>query len=251
MRALASLRHPLSVLFALQTVAFLNLVLRDGTPIGAMILPVLGAQGSRATDAVLMGTLAAGSLGLVSGRRWPAAVGGFVAATVMFVITVADALHGGHFGAWLAPAAHAVRWATPAVVAALALGVGESMGLRALRWAAAAVFVAHGIECLLGHPGFVDFLIRIPDRYVGLMVDETTASWLLTIIGAVDVLVGTALSLGAGVAVAGWMAFWGFATACVRLLYWGPAGWPEALVRIANGGIPLIIALHIARKPRS
>lgn len=250
MPASRSLRRSLSVLFALQTVGFTGLVLRDSTAVGALTLGALGASGARVVDTAIVVLAITAGLAMGSGRRWSTVAGGGIAGAVMLTVSIAEVLHGGHFGSWLAPAAHAVRWATPIVIAALAMGATSATAIQALRGLAGLVFVAHGMECLLGHPGFIDFLIRVPDRLWGLAVDETRASWVLTAIGALDVLVGTAVSLGAGLVVTGWMTLWGFLTACVRLLYWGGSGWPDALVRVANGGVPLLVAMSMLQRAR-
>ena len=236
----------LGCLFAVQSVGFVALVWRQGTPVAnwAFSARLLSDEWIAYLDrgAALLVMLAAIVMLVAPSRRITVAAG-VVASLWMATVSGVDSVVGGHFAAELAPAAHAVRWATPAVVAALAAGLSDDHALRGLRLAAGAVFVAHGIECLLAHPTFIDFLISVPQRVFRLVFDQSGATRTLLIIGVVDVVVGMALVVGGWWQVAFWMAMWGFLTAAVRVLYFGEAGWPDALIRVTNGGIPLVIGI--------
>ena len=244
------LAQRLALLFALQTIGFLALVWRQGTPLGTTVFMagLLSDDTSAWLDRTVAVSVAVGAICLLSGQRRLAIGGGLWAAACMAAVSIVDAWQGGHFAASLAPAAHAVRWATPAVASAVWMGVSVGSARVGLSWAAGAVFVAHGIECLLGHPTFVDFLITIPDRLIGLSIDQPAAATVLLVIGFVDVAVGVSMVALGGGAVAVWMVFWGFLTAIVRVLYFGEAGWPDALIRVTNGGVPLLI---LASRPWS
>ncbi|MEL7367618.1 MAG: hypothetical protein AAFN74_01805 [Myxococcota bacterium] len=235
----------LVIVFVVQTIGFAGIVVRQGTPFGALMFGGgwLSESMSSAADIGFAAILILCSVVLAVGQRSSTVVAGAVAGFIMLVLTLADAVNGGHFGAELAPAAHAVRWVVPAVLAGLVVGWSTKDALRTLRVAAGAVFVAHGVECLRQHPVFTDFLVAVPATYLGVSMSQAQATDMLLFIGALDVFVGLAMAGLGGPIVAGWMAFWGLLTAAVRLLYFGGPGWPDALVRIANGGVPLIVLL--------
>ncbi|MEM7674673.1 MAG: hypothetical protein AAF449_01580 [Myxococcota bacterium] len=243
--ARSNLTRMLVVVFVIQTIGFAGLVVRQGTPVGSLMFSSgwLSEPVSSAVDGGFAAVLVVCSLILSGGPRSWTVIAGGVAGFVMLCLTLADAVNGGHFGAELAPAAHAVRWVVPAVLAGLAIGWPAKDALRTLRIAAGAVFVAHGVECLRQHPGFVDFLVTVPETYLSVSLSQGQAVEALLAIGVLDVVVGLAMAVIGGPVVAGWMAFWGLMTAAVRLLYFGGLGWPDALVRVANGGVPLIILI--------
>jgi hypothetical protein len=117
-----------------------------------------------------------------------------------------------------------------------------------LRVCASLTFIGHGIEALSLKPIFVAYLQTAVDR-VGLTLPYDVAVVILRVIGTVDILVGTALSLrGPRPWVAGYMTAWGIVTALARVVYAGPAGLVDCLVRAANGGAPLVLWLGWRRR---
>lgn len=152
------------------------------------------------------------------------------------------------FGDHWAPAAQATRIAAPLALALL-LATPTAARLRRVEWllriAAALTFLAHGVECIAGNPRFADFLLVAADG-VGIPMADASADRLLWGIGAVDVGLALVVLLARSRVVTGYMAFWGWLTAAARILFYGPVGSTEALIRFANGGIPfaLLIRYH-------
>lgn len=254
-------------LFVVQTVGFLGVVAREGTPLGAVWVldlgfPKLAAELANGAVAWLVGlgglaaAAAAGAPLLLRRFAFPLVALTCVAGLVLLLQDWIEVAQGHHMGSFLAPAAHAVRYAIPLGLALLWTGRAPRPVLRGWTIAAGAVFLAHGIECLLGHPVFIDFLVTVPRRWLGGGPSLDTASTLLVAIGVLDVVVGLAAIVRPQRKLMLWMAFWGFLTASVRLLYFGRAGWPDALIRVTNGGMPLLLALAFtfsapSPKPRS
>lgn len=249
----------LAVLFVLQTVGFVALVLREGTSIGSTLFLKLHLPegATRAIDLGGAGLTAVCAVGLVflsvAGRVLAPSrnAGEFMVGALllsgfsagwMLLESLLRVSEGGQFGSMLAPIAQAVRWGTPLAIGALAIGADPSVVLRWLRMAAGLVFVAHGLECLFGHPLFTDFLIIVPGRYLGHgQLSQPTAETILLLIGGLDVVVGVLFARRYRPGLALWMTGWGFLTASVRLLYFGSVGWPDAMIRVTNGGVPLMI----------
>ena len=107
---------------------------------------------------------------------------------------------------------------------------------------ASSTFIAHGIEAFEHYGRFVDLLIGSASR-VGLRLSQSSAETALTVIGVQDFLLVALLLLRRWRWVAGWMAFWGFATALSRMTTMGSGSWHQTAVRVANGGVPLAIFL--------
>lgn len=199
------------------------------------------------TSVVLAGPAMGGAalviVGLATGRlRW--ARGGALLAALAFLIEAGAELSTLEPLSFVTPVAHAVRFGLPLSLA-LDLG-GHPRAGRLLVLAAAAVFVGHGVECLAQHPRFLQFLQVVPARWMGVSLSFEEARPALLAIGALDIGVGLTAAFTKSTprtAALRWMTFWGFLTATVRVLYFGPVGWPEALIRIGNGGAPLTLLL--------
>lgn len=218
-------------LFLLQTLGFVGLRLRDG----ASLVEALG-----------LAVVAAIAIGLVTPlarHRGATVLGAALAAAVMLAFEMSGVLERDGFAPALGPVAHAIRFTLPAAIAVRAAGSSARLEHWLLRASAAAVFAGHGAECLLGHPGFLAFLIEVPRALLGLVGVEAalapeTARTVLTVIGVQDVLLAAFLLWRADPRVGGYMTFWGGMTAFVRVLFYGPAGWAETLVRVGNPGAP-------------
>lgn len=168
------------------------------------------------------------------------------AALVVFAWLLANAIAQALVEPWL-PAlvvpAQAARWAAP-----LALMFNRPQWL--LRGAIALTFAAHGVEALYAHPLFVDYLIRGFGR-VSLDVGQNSAESMLLAIGVIDLLVAVLILLPKRLLpVALYMAAWGFLTALARMLFAGLDAWPDALIRVTNGAVPLTLALLWVRANR-
>lgn len=118
-----------------------------------------------------------------------------------------------------------------------------------LRLAAAATFAGHGLLAL-GHSidggESMDLLMAVSDKVFGWEMTDANARWVLTIIGGLDL--GLALNVLASRSkpIVLLMAVWGFATAASYVILSGPQGFPEVMLRVANGGIPLVLFLYWA-----
>lgn len=150
----------------------------------------------------------------------------------------------------LIPGAHAARYLAPLALCALSFQTPDSRRAEwLLRVGAGATFIGHGIQALLLRAEFIDYLIAAGDKLVSVDVGESTARTALVVIGVVDVLVGIAIVMPKRLrAVACWMAFWGFLTALSRVVYMGWGNWPELLMRVTNGAVPLTLAVLWARE---
>ena len=132
---------------------------------------------------------------------------------------------------------HAARYGLPLAVAL------PGARVPILRAAASLTFIGHGIEALLLKPIFVAY-IQVAGSHMGLEIPHHVAAGLLRVIGTVDVVVGIALPLGGPRPwVAGYMSGWGMITALARVVYAGPAGIVDCILRAANGGAPLALWL--------
>jgi hypothetical protein len=179
-------------------------------------------------------------------KAWPAAA--LVAGWLVFAMVAETAVATWH--PELEPGSLAARYVAP--VALIALSQGKRRPAEwLLRAGAAATFFCHGLEALLHNPQFLDYLIRGGQLLLHTRVEESSARLTLLLIGTVDVAAAVAILLPRRLrAVAAWMAFWGLLTAAARILYMGWANWPEALIRVTNGAVPLTLALlWSARKP--
>lgn len=166
----------------------------------------------------------------------------------------------------LALPADAIRWVAPLAIALLPAcsfrQASAALPCEApsrevpvtwlLRAAVAATFFTHGIEALQGHPGFVDYLLIADRRLLEVGLDQSGAELLLRVIGVVDIACALALlALPLRRGLLAYMAFWGLLTAGARIVHSGEHGIHEALVRVANGGVPALLWLLGARLPRA
>ena len=181
-------------------------------------------------------------------------------ATVLTVAMVVD----GVFAPWAKPLSQASRWAPPFV-----LLVWPSLGLsprpsrlvsvmprRLLALAAAATFVGHAWGAWQLRGEFLDFIFTA-GSWVGLGVSEAHASVVLRVIAVHDVVLGVGLVACCwgvvgrpvcGWAIGTWMAVWGAATASMRIGHGGAGMWPEALERVPNALVPLVVVLLCDRQ---
>ena len=143
---------------------------------------------------------------------------------------------------------HAVRYGAPAV---LFVWMGpwrkgvEMLGDRwvwVLRAVVSATFLGHGLNMLQESPSHVGLIQKIFENLLGKEVSAQTGEAVLDVIGCVDVALAVLLLIRPWRQVVMWMAFFGFAVAvsCLGAYGWS-GGWDKAVVRIANGGVPLVI----------
>lgn len=157
------------------------------------------------------------------------------------------------FAASITAPAHAARIAVPLVWAWWRAAADDAARHRVaalMRAAIAATFIAHGVEALLGHPKFVDYIVIVGERWHLWRVDAVGALDALVVIGVVDIAVGLSIIARPTRPVAAHMAFWGAVTAVCRVLYADLGASHEILIRSAHFALPLAIALHAATTPR-
>ncbi len=151
----------------------------------------------------------------------------------------------------LALAAHAIRFLAPVALvwlpdpeATAPSDLALTWTRRLLRAGVALTFLAHGWEALQLHPRFLDYLLLASRRLLGWPLAQSAASYILIVIGAIDVVLGIAVLAGLrSRAVFGYMAFWGAITALARTVHGGPWAYPSTLVRAANAGGPLALLM--------
>ncbi len=120
---------------------------------------------------------------------------------------------------------------------------------RLLKWGVVAVFASHGVEALLQHPRFIDYLMVSTARLTGLVMSREAAQVGVAAIGFVDVCVAALVAMRPTRVVLGWACVWGFATALMRLVYFGPVfGAHHCAVRAVNGGGALVMLLALRRR---
>jgi len=106
---------------------------------------------------------------------------------------------------------------------------------------ASLTFIGHGVEALMLKPIFVDYL-AYAGNLAGVALSTSHAELVLRGIGAVDVGAGLALARRRSrTQVLAYMVYWGVITALFRVVFGGGEGLPEALLRVANGGVPLVL----------
>ncbi len=116
--------------------------------------------------------------------------------------------------------------------------------MQILRWSIAVVFLAHGVEAWLLNPEFLDLLINVTRRVLGLSLPQGVAEQILAVIGVADILLAVACVSFRSLAILWWMTFWGAATTLSRLV---ANGWElsfhETFIRSSHFGIPLAVVL--------
>ncbi|WP_404309820.1 hypothetical protein [Neorhodopirellula lusitana] len=151
---------------------------------------------------------------------------------------------------------HAVRYLAPLALTFVA-GTGRGFGfsvsseparvrfaLLMLSLAAAFTFAAHGYKAYQCYAPFTDLILLSDMRWIDSGCTQATAERMLVVIGIVDIVVALALIVLRSRLAAFYMAVWGFVTAASRMTALGFDAWPETLVRIANGGVPLVILVY-------
>ncbi|MBW3597347.1 MAG: hypothetical protein KY475_08735 [Planctomycetes bacterium] len=215
----------------------------DGTSINAFLFLDLGLshEAARGIERAAIGAAAGAAVLALARPRW------FLLAPLgvyMLLEALADRHGGGHAFSEIAPPAHALRYLTPLALAVLVAtqraGAAESMHW-VLRLGTAAVFLSHGYEALLLHPGFIDLVISSGQNLLGLRIEEAGAAAALRVIGAVDIMVAIVLVARFWPALLWWMAFWGLVTAFSRMTAYGWGAYPEVLVRTTHFLVPLAL----------
>lgn len=245
----------------------------DGTAINAFLFLDLGWS-NEAAARFEYGGMALVLVLTALGMRWPrwyllAPAGLYVLAEY----TLRTVVGGQPFSEW-APAAAALRFATPLVTPFLLLSLSSravaqetrdgspdpsgAESLRAserrlkfwawwLRCAVAVVFLTHGFEALRHHPAFVDLVIGTGTRMFDVWFEESVVTQVLGVIGIVDLFVAIGLLASPNRLVLGWAGCWGLVTALSRITAYGWGAYPELLMRATHFLVPLALILVYSR----
>lgn len=164
---------------------------------------------------------------------------------------IATTIVGGNTYSHLAVPAGAARILAPAGLVMLAGAESYRRGAeRLLALGVAVVFGTHGYEALAQNPRFIDLIILSADRWQDwLQISEASARSMLMAIGVIDVLVAGLVLRFRWPALALYLLLWGALTAASRWAALGTEAWPQVALRLANGGIPLVLFLLWRRKP--
>ena len=113
-----------------------------------------------------------------------------------------------------------------------------------LRVSIALTFIGHGIECLLLKAVFVDYLYAVLAYLPFVSLSSDAVDMLMRVIGGLDIACGVILLFPYRMRkFVLWMAFWGIATAFVRMVFGGWGNYPECLLRLIHGGLPCCLYL--------
>lgn len=162
----------------------------------------------------------------------------------LVLVPLAKLRAGGDFGYLLAPFTKGNR--PLGLLALVMLAHAPARARDLLRLGVVFVFAAHGLEAVFQHPQFIDYLIVTSDQVTSFRPSEGLARVVVVGIGAVDIAVAAALVRGPRRAVLVWACIWGFTTALMRLVYFGPVGGAHhAAIRSLNGGGALVLLLSL------
>lgn len=236
-------RPTLAVVVLLQAAGLVLTTLKQGTSVGSWLF--MEARWSEQASihfergAVLLSVLAC--LVAIFARGPLRLLGAGLASAWYATLALMQWRMGGEPFSHLALLAHSSRIAAPLLLAVL-----DRRALTAwvLRLAVAGTFLAHGYEAWNLHPAFIDYLLSADMRLFKLGLTQPGAEALLHLIGIHDFIIA-ALTLG-------WRNFralllgaagWGVITALARIVHGGEGALHLALIRAANGGLPLVLFL--------
>ncbi|MFT6069787.1 MAG: hypothetical protein ACJAT2_001700 [Bacteriovoracaceae bacterium] len=120
-----------------------------------------------------------------------------------------------------------------------------------IRFAIAMTFIGHGIEALIEHPKFIDFLIESSAIFLGYDLTEGTAIQILALIGAADIVFAISGLIKPRAWIYTWMATWGLVTAVCRLVYFQWDGVFPMLLRSAHWALPALVVWTILEKRKA
>ena len=139
--------------------------------------------------------------------------------------------------------AHAARFSLPLSIYLIFTG-DETLSHRGrlvLRVGISLTFIGHGIEAILIHPKFVDYLITFFNNFLSTDLLESDANKILIAIGVIDIIVGMICLFKKIPAIILWMVFWGGITASWRLLYYDYDGLIQFFLRSVHWLGPLFL----------
>lgn len=166
----------------------------------------------------------------------------------LICLAVAIGINGGAKFSELSVAASASRW-VPCIALWVWLYFSKKKTNAHLKTviyllicASSLTFATHGYEAWNEHPKFKDLLYGGMDMF-SIPLSESVCILLLKLIGIKDLLLAVAVlfCVYRWRWILLWMTFWGFLTALSRPIAFGDVSWLDALLRVGNGAIPLLI----------
>ncbi|MEX1049689.1 MAG: hypothetical protein WED15_09180 [Akkermansiaceae bacterium] len=234
-----------------------GLFTRVGSSIGSIALLEFDIDHAH----ILLGEMIGASLVLLCAFSLlirPTAVALLVIATLVLTESVAGVRAGGFPFFALNPYAQTLRYLTPLALIPLittsrfrpSLILRCQLSAWMLRIGIATLFTTHGYEAWRLHPQFIDFIIGSGLTLGGFEISETTASSMLKIIAAIDIIAAALVLLHPSPVLVAWLSFWGLVTALSRPISLGFASYPEVLLRASHVLAPLALACLIAEIAR-
>ena len=168
-------------------------------------------------------------------------LGGYLIMMALF-----KGINGGAAYSELAIPAQATRWLACVALAVWILmrSATTEKRLGTVTWilifAASLTFVTHGFEAFMAHPAFRDLLYGAFEA-ISVDVSERTVFVLLKLIGIMDISLALIILFTRKKSVFLWMAIWGGLAALSRPIAFGDIGFEDALLRIANFGVPMLL----------
>ncbi|MCP4912419.1 MAG: hypothetical protein GY909_04815 [Oligoflexia bacterium] len=163
----------------------------------------------------------------------------FISAWFITLGITKTVLHGS-FGWEVATLAYGARYMLPLVIYFYAINQKEK-AIRLAQFGIALTFVGHGIEAMMLHPGFLDYMYDFSEVYLGIIPTQNIVETTLFFIGMLDILVGFAVIFNRNKYLLWWLAFWGILTAGSRLTYHGMEGWYEFILRSPHYLLPIFL----------
>ncbi len=249
------LQRLLSWLVVVQCAGLAASVVRDTSPAGTVLFIHVGV-GEFLTLLVDRGA-AALCLAIALAAAFGRAQRGLVLVSAWFaVLASAQTYDGGVPFAGLSMLGDATRIMLP--VAAFTVGrVSPTSWLQpeAFRWclraAIALTFAVHGYEAVAGHPRFVDFILTADRKLLGLDTHQANALDLMVVIGLIDIAIAASVLTGRDSrSILLYATAWGAVTAIARVVHM-ESTYPQTLLRVANGGLPLALLLAREALPSS
>jgi hypothetical protein len=167
-------------------------------------------------------------------------------------------MNGGAAFSELAVPAHATRWLPCFGLFILLFNQSKAQTsiLTAVKYlliiATSLTFATHGYEAFMEHPKFKDLLYGAFE-IISITPSDTVAIILLKMIGIMDIFLAITVIFchSKWKRLLLWMSVWGFLTAISRPIAFGDIGIDDAILRIGNGAIPLIIYFIVSHHFKS
>lgn len=116
---------------------------------------------------------------------------------------------------------------------------------RICRGAAAAVYIANGLMALYGHREFNALIDLTRNHLLGTTLNQTTISWLMPAIGAMNLMMATALMAGRLRLVLTYMTGWSLVCAASRITAHGPSALPWFFMSLGDVAAPLALLVYL------